>query len=346
VITLHCRPAHEPPSEVVIGPGAVAALAEPLRTRAAFVYRDPAAPLPAALAALPQLAHADGESGKTLAGCERLLRAMSAAGLDRGGLLIACGGGVVGDVGGLAAALYLRGIEFWQVPTTLLAMVDSSVGGKTAVNLPEGKNLVGALHPAARVFVDVELLDGLPEREYRSGLAEALKMGIGCDAELFAHLERHADAILARDLAALDPVVVRSIAAKIAVVERDPREQGPRRLLNLGHTLGHALEAHSGFLVPHGHCVARGLHFALGLAAAAGLMPAAQASRAQALLARYGHPRTPLPPVDELLPFLARDKKVIAGAVQFVLPTGIGSACQQAMPLAALQAALAADVAS
>lgn len=346
MITLHCRPPHETPSQIVVGPGAIAALSEPLRARRAYVYHDPQAPLPAVLAELPRLQHVGGEAGKTLAQCERLLRALSGAGLDRGSLLIACGGGVVGDLAGLAAALYLRGIEFWQVPTTLLAMVDSSVGGKTAVNLPEGKNLVGALHPAARVFVDVELLTGLPEAEYRSGLAEAIKMAIGCDGELFGHLERHADAILARDLAALDPVVVRSIAAKIAVVEQDPREQGPRRILNLGHTLGHALEAHSGFTVPHGHCVARGLHLALGLAATAGTMPAAQASRAAALLTRYGHPRTPLPPAAELLPFLARDKKILDGMVQFVVPTGIGSARPQAIPLATLAVALAADVAS
>jgi 3-dehydroquinate synthase len=233
----------------------------------------------------------------------------------------------------LCAALFLRGIECWQVPTTLLAMADSAVGGKTAVDLPEGKNLVGCVHPPALVVVDPSLLSSLPEIEFRSGLAEVLKAAIGLDAVLFGLLEREHPAVAARAGDALERAIHRALAAKVAVVERDLREDGPRRLLNLGHTLGHALEAHAHYARPHGLCVARGLHFAVTVAEALGPLAAADAGRCRALLLAYGHRPEPLPPAAELLPFVRRDKKAAGACVHFVLPTGIGQSAVQALPI-------------
>lgn len=285
---------------------------------------------------LPQswtVLHAEaGEKLKSLAQAELVLRAMATSGIDRKGLLIAIGGGTIGDVGGLCAALYLRGIECWQVPTTMMAMVDSAVGGKTAVNLPEGKNLVGAVHPPSRVYVDPTMLEGLPDAEFRSGLAEAIKVGIGLDAPLFAILEREHEAVQARDSDAILRVAQRTLAAKCAVVESDLREDGPRRLLNLGHTLGHALEAHGNYTQPHGLCIARGLHFALDVAETLGAMRREDAERCRAVLLRYGHLRSDLPPVDSLWPFVARDKKSERGSIHFVVPTGVGRSRVEPLP--------------
>lgn len=333
VITLHCRPPQERATEVLIGRGLLASLRDAVGERRAFAYFDPAAPLGGTLDSWPRLAHRGGEPGKTLRQCEEILRAMATAGLDRGGLLLAVGGGVVGDLAGLAASLYLRGIDVWQIPTTLLAMVDSAVGGKTAANLPEGKNLVGTVHPAQRALLDVDLLGSLPEREFRSGLAEVVKIAIGLDAELFARLENDLPAILARDPQHLQHIVHRAVAAKISVVERDAREHGPRRLLNLGHTLGHALEAHADYRMAHGLCVARGLHFALTVAEGRGAMAAEDVDRARRLLNACGFERDPLPPVDALRPFLARDKKVTGDVLQFALPVGIGTSVVQPLGL-------------
>ena len=328
MITLHCRPAGEGPTEVRIGRGIAAHLPEWLRERSVFAFVDAAVESKAPLAtAWPRLTSAAGESGKTLAGCEALLRAMLRAGIQRSGLLLAVGGGAIGDVAGLAASLYLRGIDVWQVPTTLLAMVDSAVGGKTAVNLPEGKNLVGTIHPAQTVVVDVEFVRSLPERDFLGGLAEAIKMAIGFDQELFALLERQREAVQRRDEGVLIDVVYRSLAAKIAVVEGDLRETGSRRHLNLGHTLGHALEAHSDYALPHGLAVARGLHFALELAEHLGALRQVDKQRCRELLLAYGFARDALPPAAELLPFVRRDKKAVAGTIHFVVPTAVG-ACE------------------
>lgn len=284
-----------------------------------------------------------GEDAKTFATLERVLREMARAGLDRAGAVAAVGGGSIGDLGGLAAALYLRGVRFVQVPTTLLAMIDSSVGGKTAVNLPEGKNLAGAFWPAERVLVHPDFLATIPEEELRSGLGEAIKVGLGLCAELFTFLEEHRKAVMARDPASLREIVRLAVAAKIELVEKDPRETtGERRLLNLGHTLGHALEACSGYAVPHGLAVARGLHFALRLAVRRGAMDDAAAERAHALLTTYGFAETPLPPGSELLPFLARDKKRSAGRIAFVLPTAIGSSRVERLEPAELERAIRA----
>ncbi len=327
MIELHCRPPLAPPSRIVIGRGAAATLLERARGRTVFALIDDgiatqhAALLDPRWTTLPVRA---GEALKSLAKVETVLRAMVGAGLDRGSLLVAFGGGTIGDLGGFCSALYLRGIECWQVPTTLMGMVDSAVGGKTAVNLPEGKNLVGAVHPPALVIVDPTFVASLPEREFRSGLAEAIKMAIGVDAALFARLEQDGAAVRARDLGALETVIHRALAAKAAVVEGDLREDGARRVLNLGHTVGHALEALADYREPHGLCVARGLHFALDVATQLAAIAAPDAARCRALLAAHGHLPTPLPPRARLEPFLRRDKKLAGERVHFVVPTGIG----------------------
>lgn len=330
MIELHCRPPHEPSTHIGIGSGVMRTLASETKGRRVFALVDSivAARHPEILAAHWTVTCVQaGESLKTLAQAETVLRAMARASIDRNGLLLAIGGGTVGDLGGLCAALWLRGIECWQVPTTMMAMVDSAVGGKTAVNLPEGKNLVGAVHPPARVFVDPSLLDELPEPEYRSGLAEAVKVAIGIDAPLFEILEQDGENVRARDPATLERTIHRALAAKATIVASDLREDGPRRLLNLGHTLGHALEAVSGYREPHGLCVARGLHFALDVAESLHAMTASDLDRCRRLLSQHGYLRTPLPPASEILGFMRRDKKVEAGVVHFVVPTGIGSSC-------------------
>jgi 3-dehydroquinate synthase len=335
VIALRCQPAGEPATEVRIGDGAGAAFAERARDRRVFALVDEViAELGLQPATPPNWVWhpvRGGEGLKTMAMAETVLRAMVQAGCDRGSVLCAVGGGTVGDLGGFCASLFARGIELWQVPTTTLAMLDSAVGGKTAVNLPEGKNLVGTVHPATLVVVEPAFLVCEPERNYRAGLAEAIKMGLGLDAELFALLERDAAVLRQRrDRAewstAFVGVVHRSLAAKIAVVEQDLRETGRRRLLNLGHTLGHALEAWHQGSVPHGECVARGLWFALDVARELGAMRSEEIERAGALLRRYQHHRMPLlMPVDELMAFVLRDKKVDSGVVHFAVPTGIGT---------------------
>ncbi|MGE3173949.1 MAG: 3-dehydroquinate synthase family protein [Planctomycetota bacterium] len=343
MITLHCRPPRAVATEIRIGDGAAAELhgASADRGTLALVDAGVADRHPNLLAptwtALQVVA---GESLKTLAQAEVVLRAMAALGIDRRGLLVAVGGGTVGDLGGLCAALYLRGIECWQVPTTLLAMVDSAVGGKTAVNLPEGKNLVGCVHPPTRVAIDPSLLRELPEVEFQSGLAEVVKVAIGLDGHLFELLERRTAAVLAREPAALELAIHRAVAAKAEVVASDLREDGPRRLLNLGHTLGHALEAHAGYTRPHGLCVARGLWFALAVAVAEGAITGHDADRCRALLTALGFAPDPLPPVAELLPFLRRDKKAEGASVHFVLPIGIGRSAARPLPMARLEDAL------
>lgn len=344
MITLHCQPPGEGAAEIRIGPGLRRRLAEWAGDRPTFALVDQGLleQEPALVpAGWPRHAVAGGEAIKTLAGVETTLSAMVQAGLDRGGRLVALGGGSIGDAGGLCAALYLRGIELWMVPTTLLAMVDSSVGGKNAVNLPEGKNLAGTVHPPALVVIDLDFLATLPEIELRSGLGEVLKMAIGFDQDLFALLEHQRAAVLARDQTVMGEVVRRCVAAKVAVVEADLRESGPRRRLNLGHTLGHALEAHSGYALPHGLCVGRGLHFAAELAREQGALSDADAARVGDLLRSYGLGADPLPPVDQLMAFIARDKKVESGRLHFVLPTGIGSCAARPLDLAAIRAALA-----
>jgi len=281
----------------------------------------------------PRLLLAGGETAKNFSTLEQVLRALAQAKLDRRAVLVALGGGSIGDLTGLAASLYLRGIDFVQVPTTLLAMLDSSVGGKTAINLQEGKNLVGTFWPPQLMLADVDLVQSLPKEQLYSGLAEALKMGIGFSDGLFELMSSQRDGILATTPELLVDVVARAVEKKIDTVEADPEEQtGRRRCLNLGHSLGHALEAHSDYTMLHGHAVARGIHFAVNLSGRRGIMDGASAAQCHELLEDYGFAQTELPPASELLPYLARDKKMQDGRLHMVLPTAIG-ACET-VPLA------------
>lgn len=268
-----------------------------------------------------------GEKYKHLRQVEILAREMVRAGADRSSLLIAFGGGIVGDLGGFLAAIYMRGIEYVQVPTTLLAQVDSSVGGKTGVNLAEGKNLVGSFQQPKAVFADVQTLQTLPERELRAGLYESIKAAIIRDARLFSYLERNSASILARDPKALEHVIAASIRIKADVVGEDERENGVRMILNLGHTLGHALEAATSYRrYLHGEAVGLGMIAAVHIGLLRKTLSAAQAARIVELIALYG----PLPKATfnatHLLAASARDKKNSAGVRRFVLPVGIGNA--------------------
>jgi 3-dehydroquinate synthase len=268
-----------------------------------------------------------GEKHKTMASVEKLLRQMVMAGGDRGSLLIAFGGGIVGDVGGFVAAIYMRGIPYVQVPTTFLAQVDSSVGGKTGVNLPEGKNLVGSFHHPLAVFADVGVLGTLPDRELRAGLMESVKAGIIRDRTLVRFMEEHAHEVLGRDAKALEKVIAASIRMKAGVVNRDERESGLRMILNLGHTIGHAIEQATRYkALLHGEAVGWGMVAALYLARRRGTISAGQAERLENLIHLYG----PLPPLKvraaKLVAATGGDKKNVGGVRRFVLPVGIGDA--------------------
>ena len=268
-----------------------------------------------------------GERYKTLGSAERLARQMAQAGADRGSLLIALGGGIVGDVGGFLAAIFMRGIRYVQVPTTLLSQVDSSVGGKTGVNLPEGKNLVGSFHHPLAVFADTEVLGTLPDRELRAGLMECIKAGIIRDRALVRFMEEHAREVLARDAKALEKTIAASIRIKAGVVSRDERESGLRMILNFGHTLGHAIEQATHYkALLHGEAVGWGMIAALHLARNRGTITNAQAERLEKLVHLYG----PLPPLKlraaRLVAAAARDKKNVGAVRRFVVPLGIGNA--------------------
>jgi 3-dehydroquinate synthase len=269
----------------------------------------------------------DGERFKHLTTVGRIYDALIRAGADRASAIVAIGGGVTGDVAGFAAATYLRGIPVVQVPTTLLAQVDSAVGGKVGVNHALGKNLIGAFHPPAAVVVDPELLATLPRREFRAGLYEVVKYGVIASRPLFDRTSRDLAALFARDASALMPVVAESCRIKAHIVEQDERESGLRRTLNFGHTAGHALEAVTKYRrFRHGEAVAYGMLAASTLAAARGVFPEADRATLAALIIQMG----PLPPVGDLSAAdvgeaTKRDKKVIAGRLHFVLPTAIGS---------------------
>lgn len=271
----------------------------------------------------------DGEQHKTFGNVERVLAAMATLGASRDATIIALGGGVVGDLAGFAAACWMRGIAFVQMPTTLLAMVDSSVGGKTGVNLPAGKNLVGAFHQPHAVVIDTDCLATLPPREYRAGLAEVVKYGAIGDAEFFAWLEAHAEALMARDTAALLHAIATSCRHKAGVVARDEHERGERALLNFGHTFGHALEAECGYgHLLHGEAVAIGMLQAARLSALLGRAPATDASRLRALLERLDLP-TAMPDgldVERLLERMQLDKKAVSGRIRLVLWRALGAA--------------------
>jgi 3-dehydroquinate synthase len=260
-----------------------------------------------------------GEKHKTVARVERLAREMTRAGADRGSLLIAFGGGIVGDVGGFLAAIFMRGIPYIQAPTTFLAQVDSSVGGKTGVNLPEGKNLVGCFHHPRAVFADINVLGTLPMRELKAGLMESVKAGIIRDRTLVRFMEENARLILGRDAKALEKVIAASIRMKAGVVNRDERESGLRMILNFGHTVGYKI-------LLHGEAVGWGMIAALSVARQRGTITAAQFERMERLVHLYG----PLPALKlrpaRILAATGADKKNVGGVRRFVLPIGIGDA--------------------
>lgn len=277
-----------------------------------------------------------GEMSKTTDVVGDLWQTMLDEGCDRQTVVVAVGGGVVGDIAGFVAATFARGLRFFQVPTTLLAQVDSSVGGKTGVNLEGAKNMVGAFWQPDGVLIDTAVLKTLPEREYRAGLAEVVKYGVILDADLFASLEANVDAINARDPAVLRDIIRRSCRLKADVVEADEREEtGLRAKLNYGHTFGHALEAATGYSeLLHGEAVAIGIVCASRLAQAMGRVDAAATRRQVELLKSFGLPTAVPAGVDlgELSALMWRDKKVRDGEVRFVLPTRIGEVETVASP--------------
>ena len=268
----------------------------------------------------------DSEPAKRLATVEKIARALISLGADRDATLVAVGGGVVGDVAGFVAATYLRGVRLVHVPTTLVAQVDSAVGGKTGVNLPEGKNLIGAFYPPDLVIADPDVLGTLPHRQYRAGLYEVIKYGVIADPTLFRYLERHLLALLRRDRAALEFVIPRCIGIKAKIVAKDERESGLRQVLNFGHTLGHALETATGYKrFLHGEAVGHGMIFATLLALAIGKLDVKDAARIVSLILSVGPlPRMPSLSESQLRSLLLSDKKVHAGEIGWVLPSAIG----------------------
>jgi len=334
--------------DVVVGPGLVDQAGEriaPLlkRRRVAVVSDETVsalhgARLSASLAArgiaAQEITLAPGEQTKSFEWLAQVSDQLLAMGLDRGDLIVAFGGGVVGDLAGFAAAIYKRGVDFVQIPTTLLAQVDSSVGGKTAIDTPRGKNLIGAFHQPRLVLADLDVLATLPDREMRAGYAEVIKYGLLGDFAFFEWLEAHGPEVLAREPAALAHAVARSVEMKAEIVAEDEKEAGRRALLNLGHTFGHALESEIGFgdALLHGEAVAAGMALAFRFSAAQGLCPAQDAARAAAAIAAAGLPTrlsdvTPAPPsAARLLAHMLQDKKAEDGRLTFILARNIGDA--------------------
>jgi 3-dehydroquinate synthase len=270
-----------------------------------------------------------GEQEKTLARFTEVMATLAAMGATRDATVVALGGGVVGDLAGFAAACWMRGVRFVQLPTTLLAMVDSSVGGKTAVDLPQGKNLVGAFHQPAAVLADTATLDTLPEREFSAGLAEVVKYGAIADAAFFGWLEDNAEALMARNPDALAHAIATSCRHKAGIVARDETEQGERMLLNFGHTFGHAIETAQGYGgLLHGEAVAVGMVLAARLSADRGRAPWSDTARLAALLERFDLP-VALPPGlsgEALLGHMKLDKKAVSGRIRLILWAGLGQA--------------------
>jgi 3-dehydroquinate synthase len=267
-----------------------------------------------------------GERSKSRAALARLHDAFLEAELRRDGLVVAVGGGVVGDLAGFAAATFMRGVDWLLLPTTLLAMVDSSVGGKVGINHPLGKNLIGAFHQPAGVIADPELLETLPARQRRSGAYEILKCGLIADVDLFEGMATAPPGLAGWDRPAVDGAIAAAVRVKARVVERDEREGGLRRVLNLGHTVGHALEAVTRYRrFTHGEAVGSGMIVAAAIARGRGLLGAASYERLVAAVERGG-PRPSAADLDvsELMAAVGRDKKALAGHVHFVLPRGLG----------------------
>jgi 3-dehydroquinate synthase len=289
----------------------------------------------------------DREVSKNMATVDKLCRQLVRAGADRRALIVAAGGGVVGDVCGFVAASYLRGVRLVHVPTTMVAQVDSAIGGKTGVNLPEGKNLVGAFYPPQLVLADPATLSTLPSREFRSGLYEVVKYGVIGDPGLFSFLEKDIEQLTQRDAASLDFVIPRCIRAKANVVGRDERESGLREILNFGHTFAHAFETATAYRrYLHGEAVGWGMIAAARLANRAGMLSPANALRIEKLVRRVG----PLPPLlaeassspERLVRIMGSDKKTRGGQLRFVLPSRIGHAeTVSGIPIRSVQTVLA-----
>ena len=324
-------------THLVVGSGAFGAAVPDLRVwlggRSAFVISTPRvmalhgaavealAPLAARLVVLEV---EEGEAAKSLTRAGALWQRLLAEGGKRDSRVLAFGGGSVGDLAGFVAACFLRGVEVAQLPTTVLAQVDASIGGKTAIDLPQAKNSVGAFHHPAFVVSDAAWLTTLPLEEVRSGLVEAVKMAALLDLDLLSAIERDLAALLAGEPERLGAIVAAGAAAKIAVVEGDPDERGERALLNFGHTLGHALETASGYAgLRHGEAVAYGMLFALRLAERRGLDPAF-AARLRRLIERLGLPALPHCTAGDLMDLMARDKKAREHGLDWVLPTAPG----------------------
>ena len=333
--------------DIIIGRGLLASLGERIKTlrpgaRVAIVTDETVAAhhlaatetaLEAASIGSARIVVPAGEGSKSYAIFEKVCEAIIAARVERNDLIVALGGGVIGDLAGFAAASARRGLDFVQVPTTLLSQVDSSVGGKTGINSRQGKNLVGAFHQPVLVVADSALLDTLPKREFRAGYAEVAKYGLLGDAAFFTWLEKNWQDVFAGGPAREHAIAV-CCRAKAGIVARDERETGERALLNLGHTFGHALEAGCGFSgrLLHGEAVALGMALAFEFSAKKGLISAADAARASAHLAAVGLPThvkdVPggVPPVDTLMDLISQDKKVKRGALTLILVRGIGQA--------------------
>jgi 3-dehydroquinate synthase len=333
--------------QIVIGRGLIASLGRRIAAlrpgaKAAVVSDETVAKLhlAASLAALQDaklqassVVVAPGESSKSFPVLERVCEALIAARIERGDLVVALGGGVIGDLAGFAAAVVRRGLDYVQVPTTLLAQVDSSVGGKTAIDSSHGKNLVGAFHQPILVVADTALLDTLSAREFRAGYAEVAKYGLINDAGFFAWLEANWQEIFSGG-SAREHAIATSCRSKAATVARDERETGERALLNLGHTFGHAFEAAAGFSdrLLHGEAIALGMALAFEFSARRGLLPSRDVDRVKRHFATIGLPTQVsglpggAPGVDRLMELIAQDKKVKRGALTFILARGIGGA--------------------
>ena len=281
-----------------------------------------------ALGAAAEVIVPDGEQAKSWQGVEQVVDALLAARLGRDGLVVALGGGVIGDLAGFAAAVYQRGVPFVQVPTTLLAQVDSSVGGKTAINHARGKNMVGAFHQPVAVISDVAVLDTLPDRELRSGIAEVIKHGFALDAAFVAWLETNIEKLLRKDREALAYAVRKSCELKARIVAADEREAGERALLNFGHTFGHAIEAGTGYGAwLHGEAVAAGMVMAAELSALMGDLKKTEVGRVRDLVRRAGLPIAgPALAPERLIELMALDKKAAKGRMRFVVLESIGRA--------------------
>ena len=337
--------------DIVIGAGALTTLGERIaalrpgartavvtdRSVAAHWLRQAEAVLKAAGVASAQIVVGEGEGSKSYGGLQEVTEALISAKIERNDLVVALGGGVIGDLAGFAAAIVRRGVDFVQVPTTLLAQVDSSVGGKTGINSPHGKNLIGAFHQPVLVVADTDVLDTLPPREFRAGYAEVAKYGVLGDLGFFAWLEaNHGDVF--KGGAARQHAIATSCRAKAAIVARDERETGDRALLNLGHTFGHALEAATGFSdrLLHGEGVAIGMVLAAELSAELGMIAPDDAARVSSHLAAAGLPtrlqdiagfsQEGIGNADTLMALMAQDKKVKRGRLTFILLKALGQA--------------------